>query len=347
MEESLEKNYCIIHVDRLSRSHVAEIKKRNEHVNRTDYADNVNPDLSPLNRIVIGEANADWWDMFQQAYRESDHCHKDSCHKLYSNAVIGFEIVCSMSRDAYEQMKENPEAIDQWIKANTEFIKERFGGINGENIPYMCGNAHFDEAGSVHIHYFVTALKDNRFLASVILNGKCDYRNLQDDYAKAMQPLGLRRGLRGARLPYDDIKKLYTKTSEMVQELPVPQPEESVNDYRLRINDLYRTALYRAAQLENTARSHACTRVHAENLEDENTALRYNILALKERKIGNQQLEDLLFALDIYPNRQEVLSLIQFLEEWAEYGAEHRQMLNQELYEQTTEDPDSMEDLYE
>lgn len=347
MEGSLEKKYCIIHVDRLSRSHVAEIKKRNEHVNRADSAVNVNPDLSSLNRVVIGEANADWWDLFQQAYRESEHCQVHGCHKLYSNAVIGFEIICSMSRDAYERIKENPEIIDQWIETNTEFIKERFGGANGENVPYLCGSAHFDEAGSIHIHYFVTALKDNRFLASVVLNGKRDYRNLQDDYAKAMQPLGLRRGLRDARLPYDDIKKLYAKTSEMVQELPMPEPKESAKDYRLRISDLYRTTLYHAAQLENTARSHAYTRIHAENLEDENSELRRDILALKERKIGNRQLEDLLLALDIYPDRQEVLTLIQILEEWAGYGSEYRQLLNPELCEQASEEQDGTEDIVE
>jgi hypothetical protein len=184
-----DKNFAIIEVQKLNRKNCLAIKKRYEHVNRTSFAENVNEELSPLNKCVMGEENeekgSDWLELFKTRYMELEHYKDPKARKLNSNAVIGIEAVTTMSHNMGDKID-----IDAWVDATNKWMQEYFGKDN-----VLHGTLHRDEA-TPHIHYFVTPVLNGKFNARQIIGNKTKYRDRQTEYSKAVEHLGLRRGLK-------------------------------------------------------------------------------------------------------------------------------------------------------
>lgn len=115
--------------------------------------------------------------------------------------------------------------IDAWAEANVEWVKTRFGE---ERLALAV--AHFDEQTPHLAVYLKPLTKDPKARGNgwtlsdraLGLGGSKDaLTKLQDDYAAAMEPFGLRRGIKGS-------KATHQKTSEWRRQMAKPLDEPVV-----------------------------------------------------------------------------------------------------------------------
>lgn len=95
--------------------------------------------------------------------------------------------------DCHFQWVADEEKLNQWVEATKQFILDRFGEQNTEQIIL-----HMDES-TPHIHAVITPIsKDknghNRLSMTKLVNGPKDCAKLQTEYAKAVSHLGFSRG---------------------------------------------------------------------------------------------------------------------------------------------------------
>jgi hypothetical protein len=285
-----EKNYAILLTDKLNRDKPQEIKRRCEHVNRVGYAENVNQELSHLNRCVLGVEGSDWFQLFKTRYKELQHYKDPKSRKLSSDAVIGIEAVATMSHNMGDKID-----IDAWVDASNNWMQEYFGK---ENVVH--GVLHMDET-TPHIHYFVTPVKAGRFMAYEIMGNRNDYRDRQTGYSKAVEHLGLRRGLkRGYRADHKEMTQMYI-TRQDITDLPEINDGEATEGYRKRMNEEHRGLQARIKYLEIEIKDYQITQDYVIDLEKEKDKLQNEVNKLKEEKdtltIGGVSVKSLIAAV--------------------------------------------------
>lgn len=320
------KNYSNFEVDKLKFNRKQEIVKRNDHVNRGGLTNacNVNPELTPMNRVLIGEKDTNWYHEFELRYNELDHYKNGDNRALRKDAVILLEGLAYMSHDAMQFVD-----LDEWVAAEVEWVQKKYGK---ENVIHAV--LHVDES-TWHIHFAILPVLDGRFCAKEINGGPSAFRKLQDEHAKEMARFGLRRGLRAGanRMQYQDMHHLYDKTMSSVTDLPMPEQGESIEEYRNRVNEMYRGVQIsrNALKIENDKLQKI--RDYAHELEDKVDALMEQIRnlfeeikKLRHRKIGKLFVENILAAIEHHPDRQTINEGIGILEEylspWHEAGKE-------------------------
>ncbi len=158
-------------------------------------------------------------------------------NKHRKDAVVAVEILMTASPEFFRPS--NPEAhgecdpqrLEQWKSRTESFLREKYG----DNLVEM--TLHLDEA-TPHIHAIVvpavTKTKSRRRTKQQILNNesagtyeegsldakkmfdKFELINLQTDYAKSVEDIGLERGMRGSKAIHQNVKNFY----EMVNSEP-------------------------------------------------------------------------------------------------------------------------------
>jgi len=311
-----EKCYAILKTSKLNRSKPQEIKKRCEHTNRTMYAENVNQELSYLNKTVIGNEGADWFQLFKDRYKELEYYKQPDSRKLVSNAVVGIEAIATMSHSMKDRID-----LDAWVEGNNKWMQDYFGK---ENVVH--GVLHMDEA-TPHIHYFITPVKDGKFNAREIMGGRNKYAERQTSYAKAMEPYGLKRGLKmGNRLDAPTIQQLYVTIND-VANAPEIFEQETAEEYRDRINKQYRDVQVLAKALQHENERLEITRDYAHDIENQLYELRKQFEKLKEEKdsltIGGVPVKDIMAAVEHCPDKETIEAYISDLRVLAEFGASY------------------------
>lgn len=139
---------------------------------------------------------------------------------IRKNAVLCVELVLSASPEffrpstqtepgEYEQLR-----LNRWLNFNKQWLQERFNvtpeGISVPRNRIISAAAHLDEV-TPHIHaHMVPIDKRGKLNASAFFGSPKLLREWQDDYAQAMKPLGLERGIRGSKATHIDIGRYYT-----------------------------------------------------------------------------------------------------------------------------------------
>jgi len=306
-----DKNYAILRIVKMSRNNIQAMKKRCEHVNRVDYADNVNPALSYLNRTVIGTENANWFDLYKSRYDELDFYKIPGVPKMRKDTIIGLEVVVSMSHD----MKDIID-IDEWVEANNKWMQNYFGK---ENVVHSV--LHMDES-TLHIHYFITPVLDGKFNGSELLGNKQKFRERHTSYSKAMEPFGLKRGLqRGYRAPHEELAQMYSSLHEITNLPEVIDGGETAEEYRERHNKYHRGLQARIKYLEHEIGDFKITQDYATDLEQEKYKLQDEVNKLKEERdtltIGGVSVKSLIAAVEHCTDRDginEYIELFKVLE---------------------------------
>ena len=127
--------------------------------------------------------------------------------KIRDNAVKRLSFALSGS---HEQMKklESEGKIKQWAMTNYKFFGQKYGY---DNITEFA--VHMDER-TPHIHCMLVPMvktEKGEKLCAKDLTSRDQLRELQDEYAEAMKPFGLERGLRGSRATHDTTAEYYAK----------------------------------------------------------------------------------------------------------------------------------------
>ena len=164
---------------------------------------------------------------------------------IRKNAVLCVELVLSASPEffrpstqaepgEYEQLQ-----LNRWLNFNKKWLQERFSVTpEGISVPHdsvlassrdddpegirrslrvsqrknriISATAHLDEV-TPHIHaHMVPIDKRGKLNASAFFGSPKLLREWQDEYAQAMKPLGLERGIKGSKATHIDIRRYYT-----------------------------------------------------------------------------------------------------------------------------------------
>lgn len=160
--------------------------------------------------------------------------------KVRQDAVKGMEFILTASPQAF-QRDQTGQCIEdyrgsEWLNANLDFMKQRYGA----NL--VAFSLHQDEK-TPHVHAVVVPITpDGRLCAKELFNPKT-LRQLQTDYAQAMKPFGLERGIEGSRAQHVEMKHIYglqqAQRQEIQQELiPIQQPNEPLQISKPGMMDL-------------------------------------------------------------------------------------------------------------
>jgi hypothetical protein len=170
--------------------------------------------------------------------------------RMRQDAVKGMEFILTASPERFKRDEMGQVVGDyrehSWVKANLEFMQQQYG----KNL--VAFTLHQDEK-TPHIHAIVVPITpDNRLCAKELFNPKT-LRQLQTDYAQAMKPFGLERGIEGSRAQHVEMKHIYglqqAQRQEIQKELaPIQQQQEPLQVSKPDMLDLLNLEQWRQQQ---------------------------------------------------------------------------------------------------
>lgn len=126
--------------------------------------------------------------------------------KVRKDSVLCAEMILTASPEFFDTNVN----IKQWEQENLKFLKDKYG----ENLINVI--SHKDEK-SPHLHAIITPIiegEENRLSMKEYMSGKKNLRDLQSDYAEAMKPFGLNRGIEKSVSKHQDIKSFYSNIED-------------------------------------------------------------------------------------------------------------------------------------
>jgi hypothetical protein len=156
--------------------------------------------------------------------------HNAGIQRVRQDAVKGMEFILAASPQLFER-DENGQVIgdyrnSQWVATNLKFMQERYG-------PNLVAFTLHQDEKTPHIHAIVVPITaDNRLCAKELFTPKT-LRQLQTDYAAAMKPFGLERGIEGSRAQHVSMKHIYGLQQQQRQQI-----EQQINPIQHKIKPL-------------------------------------------------------------------------------------------------------------
>lgn len=175
------------------------ISGKSEHNYRIGKVPNADPERRHLNHEYVLN-----YETLTKAIE--GRIHNAGIQRVRQDAVKGMEFILAASPQLFKR-DENGQIVgdyrnSEWVSTNLQFMKERYGN----NL--VAFTLHQDEK-TPHIHAIVVPITaDNRLCAKELFTPKT-LRQLQTDYAAAMKPFGLERGIEGSRAQHVSMKHIY------------------------------------------------------------------------------------------------------------------------------------------
>ncbi len=237
-------NYAIIGIAKLKG---AAIGSSDSHADRTRETPNADEKLLGENKYLRG-GKTPLRELLDENFAEFGG-------KQRKDAVECLEFMCSASPEFFaadESAKE--ERTKQFIEQIEEFIAV----LDDKEIKIIKAVIHLDET-TPHASLFGVPRDEKGALnAKYHIGTRAKMAGFHDVYAEAMQPLGLKRGIRGSRATHQDVKKFYaTIISEpelniSSKQIPNP-PAGTVNEDQQTVYKEQVIASVRAAILPQVA----------------------------------------------------------------------------------------------
>ncbi len=200
-------NYAICRIKKLNTP--AKVKSMKRHNERDNNVSNADPKIENICLLPFGRSS--------DAYQNVVDLLPE---KRRSNAVLAVEHVLTTSPEFFEG-KTRTDVLN-WARQSHNFLKEKYGE---DRIAYS--TLHLDEK-TPHIHAVIVPLEmgedidpetgktildpsvvKDKLNARQIFGGKEKMVQLQNDYHKSVEFLGLERGIKGSTAKHIDIKKFY------------------------------------------------------------------------------------------------------------------------------------------
>lgn len=224
-------NYCILEIKKIH--NLATLQKAHSHNYRTINVPNANPELANANRELVPLVNnAGLPCSYLEAFREkikSLEYYKD--HKIRKNNVRAIEVMTTFSRESRDTID-----LEKWEQDNVEWLRSFFNKEPekfGDNV--ISVQVHDDENGNIHCHAVIVPIDETGKLSADKYTGnRKKMRDMQDSYAKAMEPYGLQRGVKKSSARHEDISKFYSRLNEKM-EVPEIIPGETAIEFRNRM----------------------------------------------------------------------------------------------------------------
>ena len=231
--------YAICRVAKIKTAQAGAAKTAHNY--RLREAPNADTERKPMNHEYINTAKRNYWEMATERIQEAGA-------KVRHDSVRGVEVLLTASPEAFKRQADgspNDWHESKWAEANIAFLKDKFGEQN-----VVSCTLHQDEL-TPHFHAVVVPLTaDGRLSAKDLFNPKT-LRTLQTEYAEAMKPFGMERGVEHSRAKHEVMRHVYGAQERRrgeLGELTTPEPAT-----RLRIEgpsglDLVNLSKWRADQ---------------------------------------------------------------------------------------------------
>lgn len=175
-------NYCIMRMQKIKSTSAASAILK--HARREIPCKTVKDPTAKNIKITLGD------EMRRTAGRPFKEIFKERTagQKIRKNAVHAVEVVLTFSPGALAP----GDPLKKWAEANMSWLEQTFGGR--QNI--INAVLHLDET-TPHIHAMVIPIDERGKLNARAFLGGTSHRmsELQTEYAKAMEPFGLERGI--------------------------------------------------------------------------------------------------------------------------------------------------------
>jgi len=239
-------------------SHNARMGNGNDYKN----IDNANPDYDDFNQDLMpmfkGQSFTPFDEIDDKYSYEGFNLYKkwnertgelDNINIRRGRTNLALEFVTSFSSSANENI-----SLSEWKQRNIEWVDKTFNvAPDGKNncISAIC---HLDEK-TAHIHFVVVPIDEEGKLNSQRwIGGRQRFTQLRESYDKAMEPLGLERGVERSRASKDDLPHIY-KLIQQNSVIPEREKDESLEDYTQRTLDYLKVKsaneMYRIKEEQN------------------------------------------------------------------------------------------------
>jgi hypothetical protein len=194
--------YAVLRIKKLKSW--GDIAGADAHNFRERETPNANEERTQDNVNFAGKADQDSIEAIRAAISEQ---------KIRKNAVLAVEMLMSASPEYFRPGKESEAGsydagrARAWGETSAQWLRERYGD------KVIKAVMHLDET-TPHIHAVLVPLDKNGKLNCRALFGGSRHTltELQTDYARAVEPLGIERGLQGSRAKHQEVAKFYAVT---------------------------------------------------------------------------------------------------------------------------------------
>jgi hypothetical protein len=169
---------------------------------------NADPQAPHPNREYVNHEQKDYWSLLEARIQEA------GVKRIRSDSVRGMEVILTGSPEGFIRGQDG-RAVDysksKWAQDNLNFLKEQFGAKN-----VVSFTLHQDEK-TPHIHAVLAPITDKNTLSADQLFNPKSLRQLQTDYAQAMAPHGMERGVEHSQAKHDPMQRLYGLEAQHAQ----------------------------------------------------------------------------------------------------------------------------------
>ncbi len=195
-------NHTVIRIEKQKTK--AEMDASDAHNLRQKFVLNADPNRTKDNKTVVGDAQPLWEKVQERIARDKV--------LVRSTSVMSLEVILTATRfDGID--------LDAWVASNVKFLEKKFGKQNVLRVVL-----HLDES-TPHLHANIIPVVERKngqpaLNAQHWLASRGHLRAIQTDYAEAMAPHGLTRGVEGSVASHTDAKTYKRLMSRAVEGLP-------------------------------------------------------------------------------------------------------------------------------
>jgi hypothetical protein len=231
--------YAICRVAKIKTAQAGAAKTAHNY--RQRETPNADTERKPLNQEYINTTERNYWELATERIAEAGA-------KARHDSVRGVEVLLTASPEAFPRQADgtsNDWHGSKWAEANIAFLKAKFGEQN-----VVSCTLHQDEQ-TPHFHAVVVPItSDGRLSAKDVFNPQT-LRALQTEYAEAMKPFGMERGVEHSRAKHEVMRHVYgaqERSRGELAELTKPEPATRLSIEGPSGLDLVNLARWRAEQ---------------------------------------------------------------------------------------------------
>lgn len=213
--------FAIIRVTKIASREQAQSAAHHNY--RTQDTPNADPALRHLNQELINHEQRSYWDLATERIAELQ------LPRLRKDAVRAVEILLTASEEKFPKDAVTGQRADirnsKWVQDNLNFLQKRYGAQN------VIGCMLHQDESTPHLHAMVVPITQEQRLHKGEKVGAAErlsardlfspvaLRQLQTDYAQAMAPYGLKRGVMYSTAIHEDVRRYYGAQKTSQQEL--------------------------------------------------------------------------------------------------------------------------------
>jgi hypothetical protein len=224
------------------------------HMTREATTPNADPARADQNQILIGSEDpaAD----VAALVPSLDAVDENGKKRRRKNSVVALEVLLTASPEWWAEA--TPDQQQEWLDASTAWLVEEYGR---ENIAHL--RLHGDER-TPHLTGFIVPLDPDtgHLNARKWVGGARRCAQQQTDYAAAVEPLGLVRGVEGSTAEHERVKRHYGQIAQPIAKLSIARPPRVLMD----------PEGWAAEQRQSLAKQAAPTFARARTAESDRTA---------------------------------------------------------------------------